>query len=100
MYEVSKEYMELLNDETSVIETRLRCKFGGAITLGGETIQRFELTERVNSNSNILTFGNACSNSIIITLINPPEIRYKGLLCEPEHGIVLPDGSVEWIPLG
>ena len=100
MYEVSDEYIELMDDETSELDVYVRCTFGGAITVDGNAIQKIELIERVNSNGNILTLGNACSNSCNITLLEPPDFGYKGISCNPECGIMMSDGSIEWVPMG
>ena len=100
MYEVSEDFTKLMDDETSVIEVLVKCVLDNAKVIDGDIIQKIEIVERVNDNSNILTLGNACSHSAILTLLRPPEIPYKGLPCDPWCGIKFPDGTEEWVPLG
>lgn len=101
MYPVSDEYTALMNDESSILDVYVEVDFGdGAIVLGGSQIEYIDFNERVNDNSNILTFGCSCAHSVTIKLREPPELQYKGLKCKPRTGIMLSDGSIEWVPLG
>lgn len=101
MYPVSNEYTDLMDDESSVLDVYVEVDFGdGAIVLSGEQIEYIDFNERVNDNSNVLTFGCACAHSVTIRLREPPELQYKGLKCKPRTGIMMSDGTIEWVPLG
>lgn len=101
MYPVSDLYTKLMNDESSVLEVLVEVDFGdGAVVLSGDQVEYIDFNERVNDNSNILTFGCACAHSVTIKLREPPELQYKGMKCKPRTGLRYVDGTEEWVPLG
>lgn len=62
-------------------------------------IPNMTLNESMSGNNGI-GLGTANAAELTLTLREPALTNYNGLLVEPESGIVLPDGSIEWVPLG
>ena len=101
MYSVSEEYAnKIIADDRSFA---VRLTFVGSSTqLTGTTIQNITLEEIVNS-TDALTMGCACSNKVVVNLINPPlDIAYDGAAFTVEIGLLLSARPVtyEWVPLG
>ena len=76
-----------------------RVKLGGAIVLDKSVVTNMVLNESVSSGSGLVA-GSSNAAELTLTLRNPDVLEYKGMLVEPESGLVLPDGSTEWVPLG
>lgn len=76
-----------------------RVTLNGSIVMYQTQIPNMTLNESMGSSSGV-TLGSANAAELTLTLRDPAVTRYNGMLVEPESGIVLPDGSIEWVPLG
>lgn len=96
MLHVSDEYaQEILSDSRDM---PYRVSING-VMLDQSDVPNMQLSESVSS-SNGLSLGTANAAELTLTLDNPMLSNYDGMLVEPESGLVLPDGSTEWVPLG
>ncbi len=101
MYVVSEDYKKKIASDNRVFSIRLTF-LGSSTVLTGTTLQDITLDEIINS-SDALTMGCACSNKVVVNLINPPlDFAYDGAAFTAEVGLLLNDRPVtyEWIPLG
>lgn len=76
-----------------------RVKFAGALTFDQEKVPKMSLEESVSGSSNI-AIGTANSATLKFTLKDAEAIDYSGMMVEAESGLELPDGTVEYVPLG
>lgn len=97
MYSVSNAYSKAITADTR--EMPYRVKLAGALVLDQTQIPRMTLNESASGNSGV-SIGTANSASLNLTLRDAETIDYNDILVEPESGLVLPDGTIEWIPLG
>lgn len=96
MLSVSNEYLQAINADTRNMTYRVT--IGGA-TLGKDKVTNMSFTESV-SDSNGISLGTSNSASVKLTIRDAEPMDYNGLSVEPESGLTLPDGTIEWIPLG
>lgn len=97
MYSVSNEFSKAIKaDSRSVL---YRVTLAGAVVADQTRIPKMVITESVGDTSGV-SIGTANSSSLTFTLRKAETINYSDMLVEPESGLVLPDGSIEWIPLG
>lgn len=75
-----------------------RVSIGGTM-LDQTNVPKMELTESIGGNSGI-ALGTANAAELTLHLREPMLSNYDGMLVEPESGLVLADGSIEWVPLG
>ena len=97
MYSVSKEYSKAITADTR--EMPYRVTLAGTIVLNQSKIPSMILTESASGSSGI-SIGTANSASLKLTLRDAETIDYSNILVEPESGLVLPNGNIEWVPLG
>lgn len=62
-------------------------------------VPNMTLEESVGGTAGI-ELGTANSATLRLTIKNADPIDYNNMLVIPESGLVLPDGSIEWVPLG
>lgn len=93
----------MINDERQLM---VRAAFHRAadgaelIFTGNDHIAELEIKETVNSEDDI-TMGSACSSELNMKLINAPaRDDYDMMVIKTEAGVMLDDGSVEYIPMG
>lgn len=97
MYSVSDVYSKAINADTRNVLYRVT--LAGAIVADQKRIPKMVITESVGDTSGV-AIGTANSSSLTFTLRKADAINYNNILVEPESGLVLPDGSIEWLPLG
>lgn len=97
MLSVSKKYSEAISAD--VRDMPYRITLAGSVVLSGENVVNMTLEESVGASDGI-SIGTANSTSLKVNLRDVAQIDYDGMLVEPESGLVLADGSTEWIPLG
>ena len=97
MYSVSNEFLKAIKaDSRSVL---YRVTLAGAVVADQTRIPKMVITESVGDTSGV-AIGTANSSSLTFTLRKAETINYSDMLVEPESGLLLPDGSIEWLPLG
>ena len=96
MLNVSNEYAQAILSDSRDMPYR--------VTINSETLDKTKVTSmQLNesvSGGNGLALGTANAAELTLTLREPELTNYNGMLVEPESGLVLPDGSTEWVPLG
>lgn len=97
MLSVSEKYSQNINADSR--DMPYRVKLAGSIILDQTKVPKMTLEESVSGNSGI-SLGTANSASLKLTLRDADVIDYNGMLVEPESGLTLPDGTIEWLPLG
>lgn len=97
MFSVSDKYLKVITADSR--DMPYRVTLAGEFVLDQSKIPNMKLTESASGSSSI-SIGTANSASLNLTLQNPDVIDYNDMLVEPESGLVLPDGTIEWIPLG
>ena len=97
MLAVSNEYSQAILAD--VRDMPYRVTLGGALEMDQSQVPNMTLNESMSGNNGI-ALGTANAAELSLTLRNPLITNYDGMLVEPESGLVLPDGSVEWVPLG
>lgn len=96
MLSVSNEYLKAIQSDTRDMTYRVTID---GLTLGKDNVTKMTLTESMSDNNGI-SLGTANSASLNLTLRDAEPKDYNGLYVEPESGITLPDGTIEWVPLG
>lgn len=96
MYAVSSDY------KTAIAQSGR--KFTLRVTHAGvqytDAVQSITYKQQVDA-SNRLTMGTACASTVTIVMLSAQNIAiYVGDKITCECGLSLPDGSVEWVPLG
>lgn len=76
-----------------------RVTLAGAVVLDSSQVPKLTVQESVGGTSGV-ALGTANSATLKLTLREPADVDYTDMLVEPESGLVLPDGSIEWVPLG
>lgn len=97
MFSVSEKYSKAILADTR--DMPYRVTLAGTIPLDQSKIPSMTLTESASGSSSI-SIGTANSASLKLTLKNADVVDYSDILVEPESGLVLPDGTIEWVPLG
>lgn len=97
MYSVSEKYSKAIVADTR--DMLYRVTLAGKMPLTQSEVPNMTLTESASGNSSI-AIGTSNSASLTLTLKNADVIDYNDMLVEPESGLVLPDGTIEWVPLG
>ena len=97
MYSVSEAYSKAVRADTR--EMPYRVKIAGVVTLDQTKVPKMTLTESASGNDGV-SVGTANSASLSLTIKKADAIDYNDISVEPESGLVLPDGTTEWIPLG
>lgn len=97
MFSVSEKYSKaIIADSRDML---YRVTLAGAIVLDQSKIPNMTLTESA-SGSSAISIGTANSASLKLILRDAGVVDYNDILVEPESGLVLPDGTIEWVPLG
>lgn len=96
MLSVSEAYSRAIKGD--VRRTLHRVSIGG-VTLDQTAAPKMIFNESVSGNTGV-ALGTSNSASLQLTLKNPAVIDYTEMLVEPESGIELPNGTIEWLPLG
>lgn len=97
MFNISEEYRNAI--VADVRDMPYRVTLAGGITFTQDDIPNMTLTESMGD-SNGIAIGSANAAELNLTLRNPGGIDYNNMLVEPESGLLLEDGTIEWIPLG
>lgn len=96
MYSVSDAFSKAINADTRSILYRVAL----AGTMFDQTrIPKMGISESGGDTTGV-ALGTANSSSLTLTLRKADTINYNDMLVEPESGLLLPDGSIEWVPLG
>lgn len=104
MYVTTEEFNRKILSDDRQLKIKAAFKYTmadeGTVLTGEDSIKEMELEEIVNSEDHII-MGSACSSKLTLKLIDAPvSIDYDRALIKAEAGVVLNDGSVEYIPLG
>ena len=97
MFSVSDKYLKTIIADSR--DMPYRVTLAGSIKLDQSKVPSMTLTESASGSSSI-SIGTANSASLKLTLRDVDATEYNDILVEPESGLVLPDGTIEWIPLG
>lgn len=97
MYSVSNTFSKVINAD--VREVLHRVTLAGAIVVEQSRAPKMVIEESAGDTSGV-AIGTANSSTLKLTLKKAVPIDYNDILVEPESGLVLPDGSIEWVPLG
>ena len=97
MLSVSDRYLQAINADSRRILHRVT--LGKSVVLDQTSVPKITLDENIGGNSGV-SLGTANSASLKLTLRDPAVIDYTDMLVEPEGGVELPDGTIEWLPLG
>jgi hypothetical protein len=97
MFSVSDQYLQAIVGDTR--DMPYRVKLAGAIPLSQTQVPKMSLSESVSGSSGI-SVGTSNSATLTLTLRDADAIDYTDVLVEPESGLTLPDGTIEWVPLG
>lgn len=99
MYSVSEKFKDQIISDDREFSVALTFHKPTERTLTGTTIQSISVDEIVNS-TDTLTLGCACSNKIVVNLIEPPtDIDYENAVFTAKLGLKV-DGEYEYVPLG
>ena len=97
MYSVYEDFLEPIKANNREFSTEIT--FNSTTELTGATIQSMSVDEIVNS-TDTLTLGCACSNKIVVTLIEPPtDIDYENSYFTAKVGLKIGEGF-SFVPLG
>ena len=96
MLSVSTQYQQAINADSRSMRHRVTL---GGIVFDRTKIPKMALNENIGGSSNV-SLGTANSAELRLTLREPESVDYTDTLVEPESGIELPDGTIEWLPLG
>lgn len=97
MYSVYEDFLEPIKANNREFSTEIT--FNSTTELTGATIQSISVDEIVNS-TDTLTLGCACSNKIVVTLIEPPtDIDYENSYFTAKVGLKISEGF-SFVPLG
>lgn len=97
MLSVSSDYLQAINAD--VRNMPYRVTLAGAVVLDQTRVPNMTLDESLSGSSGV-SLGTANSATLKLTIRDPDIIDYNDMRVEPESGLTLPDGTVEWIPLG
>lgn len=97
MLSVSNEYLKSVVSDTRDMPYRVTLE--GGFAFDKTKMPSLSLDENVGGNEGV-ALGTANSATLRFTLKDADAVDYSGMLVEPESGLVLPDGTVEWLPLG
>ena len=97
MLSVSNEYLKSIVSDTRDMPYRVTLE--GGFAFDKTKMPSLSLDENVGGNEGV-ALGTANSATLRFTLKDADAVDYSGMLVEPESGLVLPDGTVEWLPLG
>lgn len=96
MLSVSDKYLQEISSSSRYMVHRVTIN-GTLLSQGSVT--NISFTESISDNNGI-SVGTANSASLNLTIRDAEPMDYNGLLVKPESGLTLPDGTIEWIPLG
>ena len=96
MLSVSDKYLQEISSSSRYMVHRVT--INGALLSQG-SVTNISFTESISDNNGI-SVGTANSASLSLTIRDAEPMDYNGLLVKPESGLTLPDGTIEWIPLG
>lgn len=96
MLSVSENYSQAIVSDSRNMPYRV--KLAGVI-LDQSKVTRMTVDESVSGSSGV-SLGVSNSATLKLTIREADVIDYSGMLVEPESGLVLPDGTIEWVPLG
>lgn len=97
MFSVSEKYLEsVVSDSRDMVH---RVTLDGGLVLDKTKVPKLTLDENIGSNEGV-SLGTANSATLRFTMKDAVATDYNGMMIEPESGLVLSDGSTEWLPLG
>ena len=96
MLSVSDKYLQEISSSSRYMVHRVTIN-GTLLSQGSVT--NISFTESISDNNGI-SVGTANSASLNLTIRDAEPMDYNGLLVKPESGLTLPDGTIEWSPLG
>ncbi len=76
-----------------------RVTLAGSVVYERDNVTHVSFNEGVSGNNGI-ELGTANSATVTLTIREATPIDYSGMYVKVESGLVLPDGSEEWLPLG
>ncbi len=97
MLSVSEAYLRAILADTRSMPYRVT--FAGSVEMDQTQVPKMTLTESSSDNAG-LSIGTANSASLKLTLKDAIATDYTDVLVVPESGLELPDGTIEWVPLG
>lgn len=97
MLSVSEKYSSAILADSR--EMLFRVTLAGAVVFDQNNITRMTIEESVSDSSGV-SLGTSNSATLKVTLKDADVLDYSGMMVEAESGLVLSDGSVEWLPLG
>ncbi len=97
MLSVSEAYSQAIVSDSR--DMPYRVTLAGVGVLDGSKVPNMTLEESVSGNSGI-ELGTSNSATLKLTIRDADPIDYNDMLVMPESGLVLPDGTIEWVPLG
>lgn len=97
MLNVSSEYLKAIVGD--VREMPYRVTIDGDVVLTQDDIPNMTLEESVSGSSG-LSLGTSNAAELTLTIRNPSLTSYDGLMVEPYSGLVMPNGTTYWLPLG
>lgn len=97
MYPVSDKYLQSVVADSR--DMPYRVTLSGVGVLDESKVSNMTLDENVGGNHGI-ELGTSNSATLRFTIRDADPIDYNDMMVLPESGLVLSDGSVEWIPLG
>lgn len=97
MLYVSDKYTEAISSDHRNMPYRIT--LAGALVFDQTRVTTMTLDESVGGGTSV-ALGTANSSVLKFTLKDAEPIDYDGMLVEAESGLELPDGTVEYVPLG
>lgn len=97
MLSVSENYSKAILADSR--DMPYRVTLAGAIVLDQARVPNMTLEESASGSSEI-ALGTSNSATLKLTIRDADAINYNGMLVVPESGLALPDGTIEWLPLG
>ena len=97
MLSTSKEYLQSIVADTR--DMPYRVTLNEDLVLDKSSIPKMSLNENIGDSEGV-AIGTANSAIFTFTMKNVDTNYYDGMLVEPESGLVLPDGSTKYVPLG
>jgi hypothetical protein len=100
MFSVTENFLNQIKADDREFSVKLEFITSTTETLTGTTIQSISVDEVVNS-ADTLTLGCACSNKIVVKLIEPPtNIDYANAVFTAYVGLKVDEENIEEVPLG
>ena len=97
MLSVSEAYSRAIISDNRDMPYRIT--LAGAVTLDRSSVPKMILDESMSGNSSV-AIGTSNSATLKLTLKDAAKIDYNDLLVVPESGLMLGNGTIEYVPLG